>query len=61
MTRLEAFELFEGIRDAFGLRARKAALFQLFDDAVGVEQQCLHNRQCTSCCVLCKERHNPLY
>jgi len=35
-------ELFEGFGDAFGLRARKAPLFEFLDDAVGIDNQCLH-------------------
>jgi hypothetical protein len=35
-------ELFQSLGDALGLRAGKAALLELFDDAIGIDDQCLH-------------------
>ena len=35
-------QFFQRVRDPFGLGTRKAALFQIFDEAVGVEHQSLH-------------------
>jgi hypothetical protein len=37
-------QFFEGFGDAFGLRAGKAALFELLDDAVRVNHERLHMR-----------------
>jgi hypothetical protein len=35
-------QLFERLGDAFGLCAREASLFEFLDEAIGVDDQCLH-------------------
>ena len=50
-----SIEFLEGFGDALGLRARKAPLFEFFDDAGGVDHQGLYStRQCTTSWVASK-------
>jgi hypothetical protein len=57
-------QFFKGFGDAFGLRAGKAALLELLDDAVGVDDEggvghSLYTAHCTMRGIVCKPHKKP--